>query len=122
MGNITYNKLIRDKIPEVIRARGAECEVETLDDERFKVELLRKVEEEASGLSQAKTRAELLEEFADVSVVLMEIRKLHNITEQEFNTALAENIALKGGFDKHVYLHWSSDDGYRTNEKTSEQK
>jgi predicted house-cleaning noncanonical NTP pyrophosphatase (MazG superfamily) len=116
MDKIFYNKLIRDKIPAVIRARGAECETENIDDERFKEEIMKKATEEASGLSQAKNREELLEELADVHVVLSEIQKLHGITDEEFKTALAENIALKGGFDAHVYLHWSSDDGYRTNE------
>lgn len=116
MDKIYYNKLIRDKIPEVIRGRGAECEVEELDDTRFKEELMKKAVEEASGLSHARNREELLEELADVHMVLMEIRKLNNVGAAEFNTAITENILLKGGYDKHVFLHWSSDDGYRSNE------
>lgn len=116
MDKIFYNKLIRDKIPEVIRARGAECEVEEISDARFREEIMKKVVEEASGLSKTKNREELLEELADVHIVLMEIRKLNNVGAAEFNTALTENIILKGGYDKHVFLHWSSDDGYRSNE------
>ncbi len=118
MNKITYNKLIRDKIPEIIRARGAECEVETLDDVRFAEEIMKKVVEEAGGLSQARNREELLEEIGDVMVVLDEVRKLNGISKEEVDTAMADNLALKGGFDKHVYLHWSSDDAYHSNEKS----
>ncbi len=119
MNKITYNKLIRDKIPEIIRERGAECETEVLDDVRFADELMRKVVEESSGLLQSRSREEMLEELGDVTIVLTEIRKLHNISDEEMEKALVDNIALKGGFDKHIYLHWSSDDGYRSNEQTT---
>ena len=32
---ISYNKLVRDKIPEIIEASGKTCEVEILSDEEY---------------------------------------------------------------------------------------
>ena len=31
----TYNKLVRDRIPEIIEASGAECKTEILSDEKY---------------------------------------------------------------------------------------
>ena len=35
MGRKTYNKLVRDRIPEIIEASGAECKTEILSDEKY---------------------------------------------------------------------------------------
>ncbi|HCC04900.1 TPA: phosphoribosyl-ATP pyrophosphohydrolase, partial [Patescibacteria group bacterium] len=46
---IYYNKLVWDNVPDLIKEKGKECEVRTLDDEEFEIELMKKVEEEASA-------------------------------------------------------------------------
>lgn len=38
-----YNKLIRDKIPEIIESQGKRCEVEVMDDTEFVVYLKKKL-------------------------------------------------------------------------------
>lgn len=60
MNKVYYRKLIRDKIPEVMRAKGKAFSVHPLGQKAFEKELLRKVEEEASALPNVKTRAELI--------------------------------------------------------------
>ena len=45
-----YNKLIRDKIPEIIVAAGEEPKIRKLNKKEFKIELQKKVLEEAKEL------------------------------------------------------------------------
>ncbi len=116
-GKIYYRKLIRDRIPERIAVQGSECETRILDDSEFKEALRRKVAEEASALPQCATKEELVSELADILAVLDEIRKQEGVTDNEVEAALAKNFAKKGGFDARLFLEWSSDDGYKSNEQ-----
>jgi predicted house-cleaning noncanonical NTP pyrophosphatase (MazG superfamily) len=43
---IVYNKLVRDRIPEVIAASGKRCEVRVLDDQEYMLRLNQKLQEE----------------------------------------------------------------------------
>ena len=113
MKKIYYNKLIRDRIPEKIKKHGGDYEVEKLKGKGFELELLKK----ASGLLAAKTRKELISELADVLDVIEEIKRLKKITNKEIKDAQKVNFKIKGGFQKKLFLFWSSDTGYKSNER-----
>lgn len=117
MKKIHYNKLIRDKIPERIAAAGATGKYKILSKKTFIKKLIAKVEEEASGMQKAKSKKELISEIADVMDVLDEIKKNFKISKGQVILAQKENFKKKGGFKKRIFLYWSSDDGYKTNEK-----
>lgn len=114
---IYYNKLIRDKIPQVMERRGARYKIRRLSQKQLKIELLKKVGEEASGLLNSKTKAEVADEVGDVLAVINEIKKVFKITDKEINQAIKNAFVKKGGFRKKLYLIWSEDTGYRTNER-----
>lgn len=117
MSRIFYNKLIRDKIPEIIEAKGELCDVRVLDDaHEFQQELLKKVAEEASGLVKARDRKDLLDEYADLMVALDTLMDLMEISEADIRTAIEENITRKGSYKRQLYLHWSEDGEYHSNE------
>lgn len=116
-GRLTFNKLIRDKVAKRMQEKGVEYGARTLSEEEYKVELLKKVGEEALGVQNAQTREELVTEIADVLEVLSTLRKLEGITEEEIARALTENMEKKGGFDTRTFLEWTADDGYKTNEQ-----
>lgn len=122
MKRIHYNKLIRDKIPERIKMAGAEGKYKKLNRSEFVKELIKKVEEEATGMQKAKSRHELIDEIADVVDVLDEIQRIHHISPSDLREAQQRNYKKKGGFKKRLYLYWSSDDGYKTNEKRRDRK
>jgi predicted house-cleaning noncanonical NTP pyrophosphatase (MazG superfamily) len=118
MKRVYYRKLIRDRIPEKIRRdNGAECETRVLGAREFEKELIRKVAEEAGGMMAAKSRNELIEELADTMAVIDEVKRLKKISQSELRRAMAANFKKKGGFKKRLFLLWSSDTGYRTNER-----
>jgi predicted house-cleaning noncanonical NTP pyrophosphatase (MazG superfamily) len=114
---VYYNKLVWDNVPDLIREKGKECEVRTLDDEEFEIELMKKVEEEASALPETASRQELIDELADVVTCIEYIKTIKNITELELADALERHSRRKGRFESKHYLVWSSDSSYKTNEK-----
>lgn len=117
MKRVYYNKLIRDKLPEIIKSKGADAKYKILSKKQFEKYLILKVEEEASALPSAKTKKELINELADVMEVIEEIKKLKRITDKEIKIERKKNMDKKGGFKKKIFLVWSEDTGYKTNEK-----
>jgi predicted house-cleaning noncanonical NTP pyrophosphatase (MazG superfamily) len=114
---IYYNKLVWDNVPDIIREKGKECEVRVLSDEEFEIELMKKVEEEASALPETASRQELIDELADIVTVIEYIKARKNITELELADALERHVHKRGRFEKKLFLVWSSDSTYVTNEK-----
>ena len=118
MKKIYYNKLIRDEIPAKIKRNGGDYEIKKLSKGAFEQELLKKVGEEATGLLAAKTASELASELADILAVIDEIKRTKKISNAQISKSLKDNFKRKGGFKKKLFLVWSSDTGYKTNERT----
>ncbi|MFM2340081.1 MAG: hypothetical protein RLZZ360_717 [Candidatus Parcubacteria bacterium] len=117
MSKVYYNKLVRDGIKDKIERNGETCEVRELtDNEEFEQELLKKVREEAEGLSKAKNRDEFLAEYADLMAVLDALTQLLEIPEADIRVAITENVAKKGLYQKRHFLHWSVAGEYQSNE------
>ena len=117
MKRIYYRKLVRDKIPKRIEESGGKYAVKTLSVPSFRKELLKKVEEEASGLANAKVKSEIVAETGDLFDVLGEVKKTFCITSTELAKARKKEMKRKGAFKKRIYLVWAEDTGYRSNEK-----
>ena len=98
-----YNKLVRDLIPDKIKANGEIPFTRILNDEEFKKELERKLYEEYLEVisSSGKDR---LEEIADMLEVLKYLVKIENSSlEEVMNIGLKKN-ELRGSFEKRIYL------------------
>ncbi len=101
-----YNKLIRDRIPEIIRQARRKCEVETMSRSEYHQALLNKLVEEAKEAAQAEPD-NLVEELADIHEVIDAI--LINL-EIDKDTVLAKQEQKrqeKGGFAKKLRLLWT---------------
>ena len=55
-----YNKLVRDRIPEIIKADGKTCVCETLSDEHYLYLLDQKLNEELAEYQESKSLEELV--------------------------------------------------------------
>ncbi len=122
MKKIFYNKLVRDKIPQKIEKSGGDFKIKKLKAKEFEKELIKKAGEEADGLLGAKNKKELTSELADVLDVIQEIKKFKKITDSQVKKAQKEAQKIKGGFKKRLFLIWSSDTGYKTNERRYKNK
>ena len=96
-------KLVRDRIPEIIRASGREPVTRILDDAEFETALRHKLLEEATEAAAAPA-TELLEELADVLEV---VRALASLDGQDLASVLAAaeaKLQERGGFSARVFL------------------
>jgi predicted house-cleaning noncanonical NTP pyrophosphatase (MazG superfamily) len=114
---IYYNKLCRDKIPQIIHDKGFECEVRVTDHDEYKREIVRKVLEEASGVSNHVDHNHMVAEIADLLITLEAVKKEFGITQEEINQAVQASLDEKGAYDERLYLSWSSDTEYSSNER-----
>jgi len=114
---VFYNKLVRDAIKDKIEGKGETCEVRAItDDAEYQQELLKKITEEAAALSMVRSRAEFLDEYADLMVVLDALTAQLEVSEADIQVAIKENVERKGLYKNRHYLHWSADSDYQSNE------
>jgi predicted house-cleaning noncanonical NTP pyrophosphatase (MazG superfamily) len=98
-------KLVRDKIPDVIRASGRTPHVRTLSTAEYRAALLDKLREEVAELIAAATRSAVIEEAADVLEVLTAIAIEHSATLDSIVEVARRKRAERGGFDMRLYLN-----------------
>ncbi len=96
----TYNKLVRDRIPEIIEASGNRCTTETLSDAQYLDMLDRKLAEELAEYRRDQT----LEELADLLEVLRAAAAARGYTPDELERVCAEKREKRGGFEKKIFL------------------
>lgn len=114
---VYYNKLVRDNIPDIIRAKRESCEVRQICDvQEFQQELFKKIKEEANSLAMVRTKNEFIGEYTDLMIVLDTIIKQLEISPAEIAEARAENLLKKGEYKHQHFLIWSEDVGYQSNE------
>lgn len=107
MKKIFHQKLIRDKIPEVIKAAGGEYEVRAMEKKEFEKELKKKLIEEAKELAEVSKEG-ALDELADVLEVLKSIAEFYQINFQLVEEKQVKKRKIRGAFKKRLFLVWSS--------------
>ena len=99
-----YNKLIRDRIPEIIHKDGNTADIIILSEESFKQAIKEKLIEEATEVCNAQDRDDILSELADLQEVMDTIKQMYNINTLEVNTIQAVKVLQRGKFEKRLYL------------------
>ena len=95
-----YNKLVRDRIPEIIQAAGKTAGYEILSDEAFLQKLEEKLEEEVAEFRAEKD----LEELADLLEVIYAIARARNCSPEELESIRREKEKARGGFRQKILL------------------
>ena len=100
-----YPKLVRDKIPEIIKKNeGIEIRSRILDDGEFLKYLLKKIVEEAAELQDAADKGNLEEEVADIFEITDNILKLRKKNKEEIFMIQEVKREKNGGFDKRILM------------------
>jgi len=97
---VKYNKLVRDRIPEIIESKGGKCTVEVLSDEEYLKMIDKKLDEELAEYHEDQN----LEELADLVEVIYAAAKARGFTLEELEAVRAEKAAKRGAFDKKLLL------------------
>lgn len=95
-----YNKLVRDKIPAIIKASCSECKYRTATDDELHQALFDKLREEVEEFIEEPS----VEEIADIYEVLWKIQEIFNITEQEIHSKALKKTRSRGNFNKNYIL------------------
>jgi predicted house-cleaning noncanonical NTP pyrophosphatase (MazG superfamily) len=93
-----YNKLVRDRIPEILDEKGVSYEKRIATPEEYKTELIRKLKEEIVEFEEAGS----VEELADVLEVIEALRQLPEYAEVE--SIRLEKREERGGFEQRIIL------------------
>ena len=100
-----YNKLVRDKIPELIQAQGEHPHIRVLNDEEYREHLHSKLEEEV----QEFLRDRNLEELADILEVVYALADEFGGREDLIRVYETKHEA-RGGFRDRIFLISKDDD------------
>lgn len=99
-----YNKLVRDKIPEIIENDGEKPIVRVLNDNEYKKELEKKLKEEYAEFLIAEKKSERLEELADMLEVIRTLALLEDEDIQFIIDIMDKKREKRGGFTKKLFL------------------
>lgn len=99
-----FNKLVRDKIPEIIRADGREPVIRKLEEKEYIEALKRKVVEEATELAEAGKREDIVKEIGDVYEVIDALIMSMDLNKEEILKVQTEKRLKRGGFEERVFL------------------
>ncbi len=97
---IRYNKLVRDRIPEIIEDAGKEYTIYTAADEEYLSKLYAKVMEELDEFKENPSA----EEMADIFEVLDGLIRFYKLDYEEIRTVQEKKKDKRGGFEDRVIL------------------
>ncbi|KXH80646.1 nucleoside triphosphate pyrophosphohydrolase [Sporosarcina sp. HYO08] len=105
-----YNKLVRDRIPEIIEKAGKELTTRILAEEEYLSEVRKKMHEELAEYEEAQTNEESIEELADLLELIYAATKCHGSTIEQLEAIRAKKAEKRGGFNERIYLLEVKDD------------
>lgn len=101
-----YHKLVRNRIPEIIRRDGFTCAIETMAEDEYQQALRDKLVEEAREAAVADPR-DLTTELADLYEVVDALMASYGIAGEAMRAEQDRRRAERGGFEKGIRLLWT---------------
>ena len=100
MSEKTYNKLVRDKIPQIIENDNKTCDIRILDETEYLQMIDLKLDEEIAEYHKEQN----LEELADVLEVVYAASKARGYTLEELEKTRQKKAEKRGAFENRIYL------------------
>ena len=110
---IKYKKLVRDKIPDIIKKNGGECKTRVAKKDEFSALLAQKLLEEVDELIENPCA----EEIADVLEVVEAIARINRINLDDIKAAKMKKKEERGGFMSRIVLETASEFKLRKGEE-----
>lgn len=95
-----YNKLVRDKIPDIIKSEGRTVKTKILNKDEYRNELNKKLQEEVKEYLEDNN----VEELADIVEVIYGILNSMDISIEKFESVRKEKVKKRGGFQNKIFL------------------
>ena len=103
-----FNKLVRDRIPEIIVNNGGQAFTRILDQEEYKKELERKLLEEYKEVLDSSGK-ERIEELSDMLEVIKCLAILENSSLEEVIEVSNSKSLKRGSFNNRIFLEKTID-------------
>ena len=100
MSSKKYNKLVRDRIPDIIMQSGKRPAYSFLSDEEYLAKLDEKLNEELAEYQESKS----MEELADLLEVIRAVAVARGSSIEEVEAIRQDKAAKRGGFVKRILL------------------
>jgi predicted house-cleaning noncanonical NTP pyrophosphatase (MazG superfamily) len=100
----TYNKLVRNRIPEIIEKEGKTYKTVILNDEQFRLELQEKLKEEVQEYLNVGNDQEAVEELADALEVIHALAEAHGVSFEELDRVRHTKAKERGRFQEKIFL------------------
>ncbi len=100
----TYNKLVRDRIPEIIENTGKEFSTRILENKEYIKELKKKSFEELQEYVEANNNEDAIEELADVLEIIHALAEYHGSSIEEVEEVRKQKAEKRGGFKEKIFL------------------
>ena len=95
-----YNKLVRDRIPEIIEADGKKCKIENLSDDDYLEMIDAKLDEELAEYHKEQN----IEELADLVEVIYAAAEARGYSIEELEKVRIDKAEKRGVFRKRILL------------------
>ena len=97
---IFYNKLVRDRIPEIIKGEGKKASVRVADEEEYFRLLKDKLMEEVDEYIDSDSPKEL----PDILEVVIALGSVYRLSFKDLSEMAGEKRKARGGFNDRIVL------------------
>ena len=101
-----YNKLVRDKIPQIIEGKGSQCKTRILSNQEYVEQLNIKLQEEMREYLESAD----IEELADLEEVIRALVEVKGCTYAEFDKIRQGKADKRGAFKDKIFLESVDED------------
>ncbi|MDG5786100.1 nucleoside triphosphate pyrophosphohydrolase [Evansella sp. AB-P1] len=105
-----YKKLVRDRIPEIIRRNGTSCGVRRMEANEFEREAKKKLQEEVGEYLEAGNPEQAVEELADLLELIYCLSDHHGYSKEELESIREDKAERRGSFHERWFLEEVYDD------------
>lgn len=99
-----YNKLVRDRIPEVIKNTGKKFKTRILNTEEYITELKNKSFEELEEYVNTNNDEDAVEELADLLEIIHALAEYHGASIETVEEVRKQKAEKRGGFKEKIFL------------------
>ncbi|MFS0638170.1 nucleoside triphosphate pyrophosphohydrolase [Mesobacillus foraminis] len=99
-----HNKLVRDRIPEIIESTGKIFYTKIMDRDEYISELRKKAYEELDEYMNTNNKEDAVEELADLLEIIHSLAESHDSSFEEVETVRQRKAEKRGGFKERIFL------------------
>jgi predicted house-cleaning noncanonical NTP pyrophosphatase (MazG superfamily) len=99
-----YNKLVRDRIPEIIKSSCKLCKIRILHEDEYVQELRKKAFEELEEYMSVKDDETAIEELVDVLEIIHALAEYHGVSIEKVEKVRVQKAEKRGRFKEKIFL------------------